>query len=334
MENEPQISTLPSPSIIEAFSSGFNRLAENPALLIFPVLLDLVIWLGPRLRVKELFTPVVNQLGAYITLEGLDPTQAAATMQSLRELLTAFLQQFNLAVYLRVYPVGIPSLMAGVFATEAPIPTATIEINSMLAMLGLWALFSLVGLAVGSVYFSWVAHATLNTPIPPRRLGWNFLQSFFLTALLVIAGMILSVPAILLLSLVSLLDAALAQVTLLVMILMLSWVALPLIYSPFGVYAYQQNILRSILTGIAFTRIMLPGSSLFVLAGFTLVMGLDVVWKMATPDSWVMLIGIGGHAVICTAVLAAGFNYFNNGVLWMQEKAKQALLAQARQIIK
>ena len=334
MENEPQINLLPAPSIMDAFSAGFNRLAENPALLILPVLLDLVIWLGPRLRVKDLFMPVVNQMGGYVSMEGLDPAQAAATLQSMKELLTAFLQQFNLAVYLRMYPIGVPSLMAGVFATEAPIPTATEKIDSMLVMLALWALFSLIGLIIGSIYFSWVAHASLNTPMPPRRLGWNFLQSFFLTAIIFVAGFALSIPAVLVLSLVSLLDAGLAQVTLLVMILGLSWVALPLIYSPFGVYAYQQNILRSILTGMAFTRMLLPGSSLFVLGGFTLVMGLDIVWKIATPDSWLMLIGIAGHAAICTAVLAAGFIYFNNGVLWMQEKAKMALLAQARETFK
>ena len=46
--------------------------------------------------------------------------------------------------------------------------------------------------------------------------------------------------------------------------------------------------------------------------------GLNMVWTLPGTDSWLMVLGISGHAFIVTALLAASFLYYRDGIKWMQ----------------
>ena len=41
---------------------GFDTIANNITIIILPVLLDLFLWLGPKLRLKTLLTPLLEQM--------------------------------------------------------------------------------------------------------------------------------------------------------------------------------------------------------------------------------------------------------------------------------
>ena len=50
--------------------------------------------------------------------------------------------------------------------------------------------------------------------------------------------------------------------------------------------------------------------------------GLDMLWSTPAADSWMLLVGILGHAFISTGLLAASFVYYNDGVRWLQNTIK------------
>ena len=65
-------------------------------------------------------------------------------------------------------------------------------------------------------------------------------------------------------------------------------------------------------------RFTLPTSSLFVLSTFLLGIGLNFLWSVPPEDSWMMLVGIFGHAFVTTALLAASFIYYRDMTAWLE----------------
>jgi hypothetical protein len=69
-------------------------------------------------------------------------------------------------------------------------------------------------------------------------------------------------------------------------------------------------------------RKTLPTSVLFILTVFLLSKGLDILWLVPTDASWLLLIGILGHAFITTGLLASSFVYYRDALRWMQDMVK------------
>jgi len=66
------------------------------------------------------------------------------------------------------------------------------------------------------------------------------------------------------------------------------------------------------------SRFTLPTSSMFVLSVFLLSRGLSYLWMVPASDSWLLLVGIFGHAFISTTLLAASFVYYRDMNNWLQ----------------
>jgi hypothetical protein len=60
---------------------------------------------------------------------------------------------------------------------------------------------------------------------------------------------------------------------------------------------------------------------------FLLHQGLNELWKVPSQNSWLMLVGLAGHAFITTALLSASFVYYREMNDWLQnvyERIQQA----------
>jgi hypothetical protein len=132
----------------------------------------------------------------------------------------------------------------------------------------------------------------------------------------------------LIISVLTFVNPALATGALLVAALFGMWFLIPLIFSPHGIYTRQQNAVTSMLTSVRLVRYFMPNVSLFILIAFLLSQGLNRLWLVPPADSWLMLIGIVGHAFISTALLAASFIFYRNASAWLEETLAKA--AQAR----
>jgi hypothetical protein len=101
------------------------------------------------------------------------------------------------------------------------------------------------------------------------------------------------------------------------------WFLVPLLFSPHGIFINQQNAFASIMTSVRMVRYYLPGTSLFLLALLVISNGLNILWRVPPSSSWMMVIGIFGHAFIYTSLLAASFSYYRGGFDWMQANLKR-----------
>ena len=325
-----QTQTVAPPSLIPAFTNGFNAVASHIYLIILPIALDLVLWFGPHLRLKELLLPFVNNT-IQMVRETSTP-QAIQMLSGVEEVWKTFLEHYNLLSSLSTFPLGIPSLMSG----EAPLQTpmggsSIIEVSSpWLLPLG-WLAFTIIGFLLGSLYYAFIARACQFSGAPKnqpalnlRVLTWQIIQMLFLVVFLTAVLAVLFLPTLVLASVLVLLSPILAWIVMLGMSFITLWILIPLTFSPHGIYAFHQNAFRAAINSIRVARFFLPGTGLFLLTSVILYQGMGLLWRTPADNSWMNLIGIAGHAFISTGVIAASYCYYFDGILWVQSLRRTA----------
>src|SRR5262245_41719631 len=110
-----KIQTLPPPpGVIGSLRAGFAAVASHVILILMPLILDLFLWLGPRLSVSEILSPVY-QLFFDQMRRGLSSPEEVRQLAVFQDLFNEGLKNYNLAslvARLQTFPIGIPSLMA------------------------------------------------------------------------------------------------------------------------------------------------------------------------------------------------------------------------------
>lgn len=102
MENLP-----PPPGVISSIKAGFDTIATHITAILLPLLLNLFLWLGPRLRMDALFDLVKGD-AIQIWKTGGVP---ADDIQRVLTWYNANIPNFNLFWLLRTLPIGISSLL-------------------------------------------------------------------------------------------------------------------------------------------------------------------------------------------------------------------------------
>ncbi len=314
METPRNLTELPPPpGVIVSLKAGFDAITSHLAPILFPLGLDVLLWLGPRLSLQQLLLAVFQEM-LRVTGGGFSAEEIRIT----QETYSAFLQRFNLLSLLRTFPIGITSLMTGKSPVDSPLGLRrVIEVVSFEQVL-VWMLgLTLLGWLGGGVYFRWVAAAAGNTETGRGSAG-TVLQSLMFSLLCTVALFVFGIPLAGLLSIFYLLGPAALQVALLVMMILGLWLAVPLFFAPHGIFVRGQNVLGSVLASLKMARFTLPTSSLFVAAVFLISQGLNFLWSVPPDSSWMTAVGLAGHAFITTALLAASFIYYREMNVWLQ----------------
>ena len=308
------------PNLITAFRKGFDAVANHITLILLPLAMDLWIWLGLHLQIKS----ITNDVLQWITeTAALDPNYQPGLLDANLEMLRAVQERLNVMIFLRTYPVGLPSLMAGRLPVESPLSaTPFVDISSSGTVLVLWVLLSLVGLALGSLYFTLVAQAALDGALDLRKALSRWpgaaLQSLFLALLVMAVLFAVSAPASCLLTLLAQGGVGAGQMALFIYLTVLMWVTFPLLFSPHGIFAYGDSMQASLRKSIRLARLTFPTTSLLFLAVLMASELLDMLWRVPPENSWLTLAGLVGHAFITTALLATTFVYYRDADLWVQ----------------
>ncbi len=324
MNRDSQLTLPPAPNLIGAIRSGFDAITNNILLILFPIALDLILWAGPRLRLTGLINSTSDQLFEVYSLQ--DPGMAEL-IQPVQEAWTAIAEQFNLLAILRTYPVGITSLLVSTVPATSPFGVLrSWEIGSFGGAFIAFILIALVGIFLGTIYFQAVAQAAITGDISWRQAfeqwPWASLQMFYLAILWLVLLIFITIPGSFLLSFLILSGISYGQCALLIFAGIIFWMILPLVFSPHGIILNQNNFFTSVKVSVDLTRKTLPTTVLFILAVFLLSKGLDILWLVPLETSWLLLVGILGHAFVTTALLASSFVYYQDALHWMREMVK------------
>jgi hypothetical protein len=309
----PELPPLPPPpGAISALVNGFNAIASNVAVILIPVVLDLFLWLGPRLKADTLLAPI---------LELLPQIQAQVPANQAREIslaLTDFVNSFNLFSVFRTFPLGIFSLMITKMSIKSPLGERIgIDIPHWLVAFGIVLVLTFCGWLGGSLYFRAVSRVALKLEQGPG-IFHSVLHGILLSGMWLLFFSLANLPLFILLWLLSLLDNLVRTILIFLLVVPISWIMLVVFFSFHGIFTSAQNVFISIRNSIRMLRYGLPPLGWFAMLTILFSQGMDMIWRIPPADSWMMGIGILGHAFVSTSLLAASFIYYRDLNVWIE----------------
>src|SRR5690349_14692621 len=198
--NVQKIESLPPPpGIIGSLKAGFDAVSNHIGLILLPVALDILLWLGPRFSIGELANPFFKLV--------FDQARTTLTSSSDLKRFTDFqsgfsevMQRFNLLSLLgklQTFPIGVSSLLAQTMPVKTPLGSqSVVQVSSFPGLIGLMFLLVLLGWIAGGLYFRWVSGTTLSGAKQKMEVGfaWAILQTLILSVIWFIALMMILIP--------------------------------------------------------------------------------------------------------------------------------------------
>jgi len=291
---------------------GFDSVANHILVILPPVLLDLFLWLGPHLRLKSFLQSLIDQLPQMAKLL---PSNFP-DVTTLQQFLTTVMDQFNLFMVLRTFPVGATSLLSLEMPVQTPLGVPTnLDAGSFLGIFSWVLLLSLLGWLIGAIYYFWISGVALK---PDGRSLWKTVKQTLLLSIIWLGILfVLGLPAYVVVSIVFSLSPTLGQIMFFIGALLLIWLIMPVFFSVHGIFTLQLDAFRSILGSLRMVRFTLPNTGLFLLLFVIINTGMNFLWNTPSENSWWMLVGIAGHAFVSTALLAASFIYYRDINAWL-----------------
>ena len=301
--------TTPLPGIWQTIAAGFDFTSKHLWLLLLPVLLDSFFWLGPRLSGRLIIERFISLL----------PTDQA--LLDLNSQLLAMAPRTNLFTSLSVPLLGIPALMVGATPEKTPLPTQIVELHSVAAWMGLFLLFSLMGLLLTAVYYTFIAqslqragvdNAPLSGPALMRRVATVWLSLIGLSVVVVIIGLVLYIPLLPISLVLGFISTVLAALALFLGPVIMMWVVIYLFFVPYGLAWHGRSLFQTAVESLQLVRLHIIPTLGLLLALLIIRNLLSMVLLIADDGSWLTLAGMVGHAFVMTSLVAATFIFYRD----------------------
>lgn len=305
---EAQTETAPL-GIVDSLGVGFGTVAKRPILLLIPLLLDLFLWLGPRLSITPIARDLARQVQT-VTGDTIDNSTALFAQNT-----TEILGSYNLFSALSTWPVGAPSLLAGNNPGTSPLGSPlTIPVQTPLELLAWLLTLVLAGLLVGSLYLGLIARRAGENHVQPnawRRLFWfHWVRIVALVLLVLVGAFFVSVPFFLAVEVVAMILAPVAPLVLLAGIGLGMWGLFHLFFAAHGILLYDIGIRQAINSSVNLVRKYRLSSAGLLVVAVVISLGLSTIWNIPPSESWVRLAAIIGNAFVNTGLVAATFIYY------------------------
>jgi hypothetical protein len=302
----------PPPGLVASLTRGFDTVANHVLVILPPLLLDLFLWLGPHLRLKDFLQPIIDGIPSLANTLPADFPDVTAAQQAW----LSFANQFNLFIILRTFPVGATSLLSFQTPGQSPLGVPSfLDAGSFADILGWVLVLLLTGWLLGALYYYWISAVAIKQEV--RSFWKSAKQTVLLSSIWLGLLFLFGTPAFMLLMLVVYFSPLVGQFALFMGALLLIWLIMPVFFSAHGIFVLQMDALRAILNSLRMVRFTLPNTGLFLLAFVLINQGLNFLWSTPSTSSWWMLVGIAGHAFVSTALLAASFIYYRDINAWL-----------------
>ncbi|MBI5564872.1 MAG: hypothetical protein HY870_08255 [Chloroflexi bacterium] len=314
----------PLVGVLEALTAGFDQVRRQPWLMIIPLLLDLFLWIGPRLEAQALyaqFEPNLRSISAELDADG------RLAVQDMSGLLKDFLSHYNLFAWLSVGVVGVPAVNTAVDAT-APLVTGTAPLKLPLTDVGAYVGaaigLSAVGLLLGGLFW-----AMLTLPLRAEPFGFSgWLRSglavggqlLLLAVVTVMLAVILMFPVSILMALIGAVSLGLASLLPALIVTAAVWVIFYLAFTVHGLALYRLPLARALRISALVARIFFVSTLGLATLSVVIYVGLGLVWELFAPDSWLRLIAMAGNAFIAAGLASASLIFYQNRSTILSER--------------
>lgn len=313
--------------VIDSLSAGYRFLIRRLDLLLIPFVLDLLLWLGPRLSIET----SLNRLADWyigMTKEAGLPEEMLPMVETAAEQMRDVGKVVNLFDGLASRQLfHVPSIVP---ALNPEVNVSVIQLTSPLAIFAGIVLISVVGLLIGVIYLSLLARSLpIGNAARPTTIGefltgvlrhFGRVLGFVIVAMIV--GLVASVPASILVAIFLLIAPAaamgfafLGQVVVLVIFLYLYFMVAAIIMDDMPIMAAVRQSLRLVQLNVS--RVLgFVGITYLISWGFVFLLnGIADVQSIAGP-----LVAILLNAFIGTGLAMALLIFYRSQVLIAEGK--------------
>lgn len=296
------------PKIFASIRAGYQTVSKHLYLILFPIALDLFLLFGVRITFSALLQGIFERF----TVPASSSAEVIAAWDAYKAQLMEFSRFFSLTTFLRSFPVGIPSLFSGVAFKNNPLGSLTfIDLQQQGSVLLVMAGFSILGLFLAYILYRLVANAALaqpeqKSPIVDMRslIAWMLIP-LASTAIV----LILILPAIFLISLIGTIFPAFTTIGYFLLTLGLVTLITPLVFTPHLVMLENLTFPQALLTSIRAVRLTNAKSSTFIIGAILVNYLANMLWRIPQETSWMLLVGVLGHALISIITITASYHY-------------------------
>ncbi len=323
--------------VIESLQQGFNVLNRRAWLLLPPVLLDLFLWLGPKVNIGPVVDAAITAYESSMSQAFTDapPEVFQTTLENLRNLSGSY----NLLSLLAGMLASMPSLFARLefHAVASPLGRV-ITLQTWQSMFLLMALLLPLGILIGSFWLALIAFTLSNRPLFSfsfvRRWGWVWINAnlylILLFIALIMASLFFGVVAALLMAL-----GQAGQLLLAVMWLLFLgfsvWLNIGLYFVMISVALDDVNLARAIWRSLNVVGRNAMSTLGFLILTLVLMEGFARIWARLSLHPWGVILGIMGNAYLGAAITLAAFLFYQSRYQhWRQTRALLLLQQQEK----
>lgn len=322
--------------VIDALSTGFALVARRPWMLLLPIAFNLLLWLGPQVNARPIFDQAIALLNISVSATpGMTP-DVQQGLDASKEMLQSLGDSFNVLNITALFALGVPALLGlETLPTNSP-RTPWLVVTDIGTLMGLAALFALVGIFVASVYLEIIARA-VRRDSTARTFAPRVLKSYLNTGLLIalaLAGVVaLLSPFLIGATLISLLSQGLASFVLIVGFMLALWAILYMAFALPAVYVSGANALQAIWNSITIFRYNSWSAMGLVFLIYLIQMGFSLIWQQLVNSAWSAAIIVAANAFLGTGLIAAAMLFYHDRFTWLTE-VRERIRQQQRPIIK
>ena len=308
--------TIPKLGVIDSISAGFRILGRYPWLILIPLLLDVALWLGPRLSLRPL-VPVVLALLELPANAPLPPDYAEMVASS-REMLTQLGDSYNLGTVLANSLLGVPSLAAGQGDLPAMAGLAGhVELTTAAGVIGWTVLLGAAGIWLGAFYLVLIAQVLRAGKFD----GSGFFSSygratarlFGLALLVIFVVALLALPVALVTGLLTMFGGGFGTLMAVMLVVIAGWwVRLALTFTVEAIVLDEVGIRYAIYRSIHVSlRNFWSTAGLIILISL-ITTGFGLIWTRLITIPFGVPLGIVLNAVIGTGLIISPFLFYHN----------------------
>ena len=296
------------PKIFAAFKAGFDTVSKHLYLLFFPIILDLFLLFGFRITIIELMQDVIQKL----ILPPSATPDLVASWGTVKIQSVEFFRYFSLTSFLRTFPVGIPSLFSVTDFERNPIGTYQfIQLqqpgSAFLVILGM----SLIGLFFAFFFYRSIARAISTQSVPTESIldkksmiSWIMIPTVFFTFTLVVIF-----PAVLIISLIGAILPIFTSIGYFLLTIGIITLITPMLFTPHFIFLENMTFKQALLTSFRTVRLTNAKGTTFLFIAIVVSYLTNMLWRIPSDDSWMLLVSVFGHALISTVILVASFHF-------------------------
>ena len=304
--------------VFQSLMAGFDKIAAQPLLILPPILLDLFLWLGPRLTIN-------NIVQDFLELVAVPPGSDEAMVEqiALFQTITNDLgQRLNLFAMVSSLPAGISSLMTSRLPVQSPLgQSSEIPIQSFVIVFLILFAVMVVGQGIGAQFHLWIAsQLAQGEELADRWRAW--LRMIVLAILLYIVGIIFGLGVAFIASLFTYVSLAFGIIIAFLGFTFGFWIFVYLFFTPHGIVRYKLGIVRAMLESATLVRWNLLSVVGYLGVSFVVSWLTSQAWILPMEDSWFLLLAILGHAFVSATLLAGSYAFYQGRREWLYSVQK------------